>query len=104
MDEDDWFARALFDVLQANPLDLNLLGSLGVGYHRLLPVVRCFLTSRAFVACLLGLYHEHCRTICRIYWSFGFLLACDDIVAVKLMPRHVKVKVSQARRFGSRSR
>jgi|EndMetStandDraft_4_1072995.scaffolds.fasta_scaffold1285498_1 hypothetical protein len=29
VDEDDWFAGALLDVLQARPIDLNLLGSFG---------------------------------------------------------------------------
>src|SRR5882672_7889044 len=38
VDENDWFARALLDVFQANPIDLNLFGSLTPGYHRLLPL------------------------------------------------------------------
>jgi hypothetical protein len=36
VDEDDWFARALLNVLQAKPIDLNLLGSRGIGHHCLL--------------------------------------------------------------------
>src|SRR5258708_112537 len=43
VDEDDRFAGALLDVLQANPIDLNLLGSVAPGYHRLLLVICCFL-------------------------------------------------------------
>src|SRR5882672_11931535 len=39
VDEDDWFAGALLDVFQANPIDLNLFGSLTLGYHRPLPLL-----------------------------------------------------------------
>jgi len=41
MDEHRRFAGALLDVLQANPIDLNLLGSLGPGYHCHLLVACC---------------------------------------------------------------
>jgi hypothetical protein len=36
VNEDDWFARALLNVLQAKSIDLNLSGSWGIGYHYLL--------------------------------------------------------------------
>jgi hypothetical protein len=52
VDEDDWFAGALLDVFQANPIYLNRFGSLTPGYHRLLPLLLPY-SLRHFVACLL---------------------------------------------------
>ena len=54
MDEDDWFAGALLDVLQANPIDLNLFGSLSPGVPSSPPLSVASLLLRHFVACLLG--------------------------------------------------